>query len=88
MSDPVILERVGLGVLCYVVLLLMPVLARMSDQEDSVRMMASRCFAMLVNLMPLEVSVPEVVTCTSTPYSNPSPPHTLYSGTVYTVELQ
>ncbi len=83
MSDPVILERVGLGVLCYVVLLLMPVLARMSDQEDSVRMMASRCFAMLVNLMPLEVSVPEVVTCTctSTPYSNPSPPHTLYSGT-------
>ncbi|XP_064406197.1 TATA-binding protein-associated factor 172-like [Halichondria panicea] len=49
-----ILERVGLGVLCYVVLLLMPVLARMSDQEDSVRMMASRCFAMLVNLMPLE----------------------------------
>ncbi len=60
-SDPVILERVGLGVLCYVVLLLMPVLARMSDQEDSVRMMASRCFAMLVNLMPLEVSVPEVL---------------------------
>ncbi len=56
MADPVILERVGLGVLCYVVLLLMPVLARMSDQEDSVRMMASRCFAMLVNLMPLEVS--------------------------------
>ncbi len=49
MADPVILERVGLG---YVVLLLMPVLARMSDQEDSVRMMASRCFAMLVNLMP------------------------------------
>ncbi len=53
MADPVILEHVGLG---YVVLLLMPVLARMSNQEDSVRMMASRCFTMLVNLVPLEVS--------------------------------
>ena len=51
-----LLERVGLGALCYVVLLLMPVLGRMSDQQDDVRMMSSRCFAMLVNLMPLEVT--------------------------------
>ena len=51
-----VLEGVGLGVLCYVVLLLMPVLGRMSDQQMEVRLMASRCFASLVTLMPLEVS--------------------------------
>ena len=50
-----ILESVGLDALCYVVLLLMPVLGRMSDQQEDVRHMASRCFANLVTLMPLEV---------------------------------
>ena len=50
-----LLEGVGLGLLCYVVLLLMPVLGRMSDQQLEVRLMASRCFASLVTLMPLEV---------------------------------
>ena len=50
-----VLETVGMDILCYVVLLLMPVLARMSDQVAEVRLMASRCFATLVSLMPLEV---------------------------------
>ena len=53
---PGILEGVGLEALCYVVLLLMPVLGRMSDQQEDVRLMASRCFATLVTLMPLEAS--------------------------------
>lgn len=53
-----LLEGVGLGMLCYVVLLLMPVLGRMSDQQLEVRLMASRCFASLVTLMPLEVRLP------------------------------
>ena len=44
-----------LNILCYVVLLLMPILGRMSDQDRHVRHMASRCFASLVVLMPLEV---------------------------------
>ena len=47
----------GLEALCYVVLLVMPVLGRMSDQQEDVRLMASRCFASLVTLMPLEVGV-------------------------------
>ncbi len=71
-----------MGVLCYVVLLLMPVLAQMSDQEDSVRMMAR--FAMLVNLMPLEVSASccEIVTplVTLTPTH-----HCTLAGTVYCI---
>ena len=47
----------GLEALCYVVLLVMPVLGRMSDQQEDVRLMASRCFASLVTLMPLEVGI-------------------------------
>ena len=50
-----LLEMVGLDALCYIVLLLMPVLGRMSDQQQVVRHMASRCFAVLVSYMPLEV---------------------------------
>ena len=48
---------VGLEALCYIVLLLMPVLGRMSDQQGEVRLMASRCFAILVSYMPLEVTI-------------------------------
>lgn len=55
MSPEGILESVGLDALCYVVLLLMPVLGRMSDQQEDVRHMASQCFGTLVTLMPLEV---------------------------------
>lgn len=50
-----LLETIGLDALCYIVLLLMPVLGRMSDQQQEVRHMASRCFAVLVSYMPLEV---------------------------------
>ena len=50
-----VLERLGLRGLVYVVLLLMPVLGTMSDQDNKVRLMASRVFAELVTLMPLEV---------------------------------
>ena len=51
------LEGVGLEVLCYVVLLLMPILGRMSDQLQDVRLMATKCFGNLVTLMPLEVGL-------------------------------
>ena len=33
----------------------MPVMSRMNDQDEDVRLVASRCFANLVTLMPLEV---------------------------------
>lgn len=52
---PGVLDSVGLDMLCYVVLLVMPVLGSMSDQQQHVRVMASQCFANLVTLMPLEV---------------------------------
>lgn len=50
-----ILESLGIEALPYIVLLVIPILGRMSDQMQSVRLMATHCFATLVRLMPLEV---------------------------------
>lgn len=44
-----------MGAVPYVVLLVVPVLGRMSDQCEDVRLMATYCFATLIRLMPLEV---------------------------------
>ena len=52
-----LVDTIDLDLLCYVVLLVMPVLGRMSDQHRDVRLMASQCFAKLVTLMPLEVII-------------------------------
>ena len=47
----------GMGIVSYVVLLVVPVLGRMSDQCQDVRLMATQCFAKLIRLMPLEVGI-------------------------------
>ena len=44
-----------MDVVPYVVLLVVPVLGRMSDQCEDVRLMATYCFATLIRFMPLEV---------------------------------
>ena len=44
-----------MDILPYIVLLIVPVLGRMSDQKEDIRLMATNCFATLVQLMPLEV---------------------------------
>ncbi|CAG5122457.1 unnamed protein product [Candidula unifasciata] len=54
-----ILESLGIEALPYIVLLVIPILGRMSDQIQSVRLMATHCFATLVRLMPLEAGVPD-----------------------------
>src|SRR5690606_19542218 len=43
----------GLAVVPWGALLLMPVLARLSDREPPVRQAATRCFGQLLRLMPL-----------------------------------
>lgn len=50
-----VIDRLGMGAVPYVVLLVVPVLGRMSDQCEDVRLMATYCFATLIRLMPLEV---------------------------------
>ena len=52
-----IIDNLGLGILPYLVLLIVPILGRMSDQSQDVRLMATNCFAGLVQLMPLECGV-------------------------------
>lgn len=56
MINPGVMEQLDVGIVPYIVLLVVPVLGRMSDQTDSVRFMATQCFATLIRLMPLEVS--------------------------------
>lgn len=52
-----VIEGLSLGVVPYLVFLVVPVLGRMSDQDEAVRLMATHCFAALVRLMPLDSGV-------------------------------
>lgn len=55
-----IVNRLQLRILPYVVLLVIPMLGRMSDIDQPVRLMATHCFATLIQLMPLDGSSLEV----------------------------
>ncbi|XP_005991591.1 TATA-binding protein-associated factor 172 isoform X2 [Latimeria chalumnae] len=54
-----VMEQLEVGIIPYIVLLVVPVLGRMSDQMESVRFMATHCFATLIRLMPLEAGIPD-----------------------------
>ena len=47
------------GILPYVIFLIVPVLGRMSDSNDDVRLLATTSFASLVKLVPLEAGIPD-----------------------------
>jgi TATA-binding protein-associated factor len=46
-------------ILPYVIFLIVPVLGRMSDSNDDVRLLATTSFASLVKLVPLEAGIPD-----------------------------
>ena len=50
-----LIDQLGLDVVPYVVLLVVPVLGCMSDQNTAVRLMATHCFSALIRIIPLEV---------------------------------
>jgi TATA-binding protein-associated factor len=50
-----LLRKLDVDVLPYLVFLLVPVLGRMSDVHEVVRVAVTSCFATMVKLMPLEV---------------------------------
>ena len=50
-----IIDNLGIDILPYIVLLIVPVLGQMSDHSEDIRLLATNCFATLVQLMPLEV---------------------------------
>ncbi|KAH2752761.1 hypothetical protein KXW10_004254 [Aspergillus fumigatus] len=47
------------GILPYVIFLVVPVLGRMSDSDNEVRLLATTSFATLVKLVPLEAGIPD-----------------------------
>ncbi|OXV10057.1 hypothetical protein Egran_02181 [Elaphomyces granulatus] len=49
------------GILPYVIFLIVPVLGRMSDSDNDVRLLATTSFATLVKLVPLEAGIPDPV---------------------------
>lgn len=49
----------GDAILPYVVFLIVPVLGRMSDSDNEVRLIATTSFATLVKLVPLEAGIPD-----------------------------
>lgn len=51
-----LIEKLGIKIVPYIVLIVVPMLGRMSDQNESVRVLATQCFAQLVRLMPLDNS--------------------------------
>lgn len=50
-----IVELLDVKILPYVIFLVVPVLGRMSDPDDDVRLVATNTFATLIKLVPLEV---------------------------------
>src|SRR5207244_3816399 len=51
-----VIERLDLGIIPFIALMILPVLGRLSDPASTVRLTATHCFATLVRLMPLEGS--------------------------------
>lgn len=54
-----IIDSVQTSILPYTVLLIVPLLGRMSDQNLQVRLAANGCFASLIQYLPVESSIPD-----------------------------
>ncbi|GAA6037551.1 hypothetical protein NBRC10512_002557 [Rhodotorula toruloides] len=54
-----IVDLLDVKILPYVIFLVVPVLGRMSDPDDDVRLVATNTFATLVKLVPLEAGLPD-----------------------------
>ncbi|EJU05341.1 hypothetical protein DACRYDRAFT_113489 [Dacryopinax primogenitus] len=54
-----VLEKLNVKALAYVIFLVVPILGRMSDPDENVRLMATNVFASLVKMVPLESGLPD-----------------------------
>ncbi|XP_036356640.1 TATA-binding protein-associated factor 172 [Octopus sinensis] len=52
-----VIDRLGVNIIPFIVLLVVPILGRMCDQNEAVRLMATHCFATLICLLPLEAGL-------------------------------
>lgn len=55
-----IVNKLQFKIVPYVVLLIVPILGRMSDQNRAVRLISTNCFATLIQLMPLDGLTPDL----------------------------
>ncbi|PWN31835.1 uncharacterized protein FA14DRAFT_93569 [Meira miltonrushii] len=54
-----IVDQLDLKILPYVIVLIVPILGRMSDPDEDVRLMATNTFASLIKMVPLEAGLPD-----------------------------
>lgn len=54
-----LIQAMGDSILPYVIFLIVPVLGRMSDANNDIRLLATTSFATLVKLVPLEAGIPD-----------------------------
>ncbi|KIY00038.1 uncharacterized protein Z520_04676 [Fonsecaea multimorphosa CBS 102226] len=54
-----LIQAMGDRILPYVIFLIVPVLGRMSDANNDIRLLATTAFATLVKLVPLEAGIPD-----------------------------
>lgn len=55
-----IVNKLQFSIVPYCVLMIVPVLGRMSDQDEPVRLISTSCFATLIQLMPLDGQSPDI----------------------------
>ncbi|RHZ83144.1 hypothetical protein Glove_99g122 [Diversispora epigaea] len=53
-----VVQTMDAKILPYVIFLIVPILGRMSDVNEHVRLVSTNCFAMLIKLVPLEAGIP------------------------------
>src|SRR5690606_37789947 len=51
-----VVQSMDSKILPYVIFLIVPILGRMSDPDEHIRLVSTNCFAHLIKLVPLEVS--------------------------------
>lgn len=54
-----LVQMLDTKILPYTIFLIVPVLGRMSDSDDAVRLVCTNCFALLIRLVPLEAGIPD-----------------------------
>ncbi|RUS21143.1 hypothetical protein BC937DRAFT_93516 [Endogone sp. FLAS-F59071] len=54
-----LVQTMDAKILPYVIFLIVPILGRMSDVDEAVRLVTTNCFALLIKLVPLEAGIPD-----------------------------
>ncbi|KAI8381200.1 uncharacterized protein BYT42DRAFT_598127 [Radiomyces spectabilis] len=54
-----LVQTLDTKILPYTIFLVVPILGRMSDPDEAVRLICTNCFALLIKLVPLEAGIPD-----------------------------